>query len=195
MNLTEQESYHHSLMKQGLLLITDSMTICTSDRLLRESKQDDNLHRIDDFTNLDISNDIVNMVRSFLTRIDKDLLSNSPPPSSKSIIFQSNCGLHSSISARAIAEYGKSSPPDLDIEGHSLATIPYYKPTYEITSSLKTDVTWDRRTKETALDRSSLLLYRAACVESRTCRNHAKCRLCAMDGLSNRRPSCPFFNS
>jgi hypothetical protein len=199
--MTAQEPYQHEPVKQGLLLVADSVGICASDRWWRQSKQA-HLNRIDDCVNSDISNDIVTMVRSFLARIDNDLLSNSSQTPSESI-FQSNCGLYSSVNTIDIdiVELVKKYPPSKGIEGYSLDTTPIYNSTvveFLTPRSLKPNAR-DRRTKslkETAvLDQRRLLLRKALCIQPRTCRSHAKCRLCAMDGLSNRRPSCPFFKS
>jgi hypothetical protein len=193
--MTEHEPY-----QQGFLIVTDS--VCASDRWwCRQSKQA-HLKRIDDCVHSDTSNDILTMVRSFLTRIDNDLKSNNSQACPESI-FQSTCGLYSSIDTIDIdiVEAVKKCPPGKDTERYSLDTTPIYISTpvdFLTHRSLKPDIKRDIRTKslkETGLDQRSLLLYRAVCIRPRTCRNHAKCRLCAMDGLSNRRPSCPFFNS
>lgn len=204
--MIEQEPYQHGLVKydDGFLLVTDSVEICASDRRWRQSKQA-HFKRIDDCVHSDISNDIVTMVRSFLTRIDKDLLSNSSQTPSESI-FQSNCDSYSSVNTIDIdkIELVKEYPPGIGKEGCSLGTTPIYNSTiveFLTLRSFKPDITRNsRRTKslkETdVLDQmSSLHMYRAVCIQPRTCRSHGKCRLCAMDGLSNRRPSCPFYSS
>lgn len=186
--MTEQEPY-----QQGFLLVTDS--VCW----WRQSKQA-HLKRIDDCVHSDISNDILTIVRSFLTRIDNDLKSNNSQTRPESI-FQSTCGFSIKTIDIDIVEVVEEYPPGKGTERYSLGTTPIYISTpvdFLTLRSLKPDVKRDIRTKslkETVLDQRRLLLYREVCIRPRTCRAHVKCRLCAMDGLSNRRPSCPFFNS
>ena len=178
-----------SSMKNEILFTTDSLAISTSERWWQQSKQT-NLQVINNNSHSEMSNDILDIVRSFLNRIDNDLSScdTETPSISTNEAYSDEPSLISTIDISKRGPTNKASDSRM---------VSIYRSSSTIELLVEANVSLASRmqcTTKSTISRSSLIVYKEKCIELRTCSSRSKCRLCAVDGLSNRHPSCPLFN-